>query len=97
MRMSPHRRVITESHLFSDWETANIPFNVEMTRRGLHREAGAVSFVDGVPFIFSCQRPLGDDRFEAPELEAIEALMPHIERAAQIATRFASERMTASC
>lgn len=92
MRLSPPRRAITDGHLFTDWETAHIPFNVEMTRRGFHREAGIVGFVDGAPLIFSCQRSLGEERFGPAELEAIEAIFPHIERAAHIAARFSRER-----
>jgi DNA-binding CsgD family transcriptional regulator len=92
MRMSPRRRAITDGHLFTDWETAHIPFNVEMTRRGFHREAGIVGIVDGAPLIFSCQRSLGDERFGPAELEAIEAIFPHLERAAHIAARFSRER-----
>jgi DNA-binding CsgD family transcriptional regulator/PAS domain-containing protein len=93
MRLGRPGRAITESHLFSDWELAHIPFNVEMTRHGFHREAGGMfAAIDGAPLFFTCQRPFGEERFGSAELGMIEAFFPHIERAAQIAARFFRER-----
>lgn len=93
MRLGRPGRAITESHLFTDWELAHIPFNVEMTRHGCHREAGGMfTVIDGAPLFFTCQRPFGEDRFGPAELDVIEAIFPHIERAAHIAARFSRER-----
>jgi DNA-binding CsgD family transcriptional regulator len=90
VRAAGLRRAISEQHLFTEWELANIPFNVEMARLGLSREAGGMfTSIEGAPLFFTCQRPAGSDRFSAADLDVMEALFPHLERAAQIAARLA--------
>ncbi len=88
MRAAAPRRAISEQHLFTDWELAHLPFNVEMTRLGLSREAGGMfTAIDAAPVFFTCQRAAGSDPFSSADLDVLEALFPHLERAAQIAAR----------
>lgn len=88
MRLGSTGRALTESHLFNEWELKNIPFNAALSKLGFHWEAGGVfAEVDGAPIFFTTQRPSGEEGFGKPELEAMEALFPHLERAAQISSR----------
>lgn len=88
LRVGAPQRALTESDLFSDWELQTLPFNVALLDLGFRWEAGGiVSHIAGAPVFFTVQRGRHDERFGGRECEAIEALFPHLERAAQIASR----------
>ncbi len=89
MRFCSPKQAVTESDLFTRWELEHLPFNAEMAGRlGYRWDAGGiVGAVDGVPLFFTAQRRQHDEGFQRAELGAIEALFPHIERAAQISSR----------
>lgn len=88
IRASAARRVLTESDLFTDRELQALPFNAALTDLGFCREAGGIfSRVAGSPLFFTAQRGRRSERFGSAEIEAIEALFPHLDRAAQISAR----------
>lgn len=88
LRMRSVRPVATESDLFSEYELKTLPFNVALSKHGMHWEAGGVfTEIDGAPLFFTAQRKACRDNFDKAEIEAITLLFPHLERVARIASR----------
>jgi DNA-binding CsgD family transcriptional regulator len=86
-------QAVTESDLFTDWELRNLPFNVGMADDvGLRWDAGGSFDVAGQPVFLTVQREGHRERFQRAELEALEALFPHVRRAAFVAVQMAQLR-----
>lgn len=85
------RPVLTESDVFSREELDTHPFNTEFINAHSFRwSAGCfLSDVDGWTTAFTAERKQTRERFGAPETEAMAALLPHMQRAAQVASRLA--------
>lgn len=85
---------VTESDLFSQTELERDPFNIEMIGRlGYRWEAGGtIGEIDGAPLLFTAQRRADQERFDRSELDSLEAVFPHLARAAQFSVRLAMAR-----
>lgn len=81
--------VLTESDLFTPEELDRLPYNAEfINRSGFRWMAGSVIHEAPDSFtVFTLERKTKTDRFEAGEIEALEACLPHLRRSADIAVR----------
>lgn len=85
------RPVLTESDVFSPEELDTHPFNAEFINAHDFRwSAGCfLSDVDGWTTTFTAERKQTRERFGSAETDAMAALLPHMQRAAQVASRLA--------
>lgn len=87
--------VVTEADLCTPWELDHLPFNAEMIHAlGYRWDAGSIfTEIDGTHLLFTAQRLARRGRFEAAEKAVIEALVPHLQRAAQFGAKLNQGRM----
>jgi len=83
--------VLTESDLFTPEELETHPFNADfINAQGFRWNAGCfLCEVDGWSTSFTVERRAKRERFASPEMEAMAHLLPHMRRAAQVASRLA--------
>lgn len=81
------RGVLTESDLFTREELDRHPYNAELVNpSGFRWEAGGVlEEVAGSKLFFTTQRRSRRDPFDSADTDKVAALLPHLQRAAQLA------------
>ncbi|MCI0600270.1 MAG: helix-turn-helix transcriptional regulator [Beijerinckiaceae bacterium] len=81
--------VVTESMIFSPWELDHLPFNAEFVTPNKGRSFVAMRLAHEGPssLVLSVQRYIGSEPFSTSEIETMRALLPHMQRAGQLAMR----------
>ena len=92
MALSSRKTVLTESDLFTAEELDRLPFNVEFINRlGFRWFAGALlAKTDSASTYLTIERRQRQGAFTAREIAAMERLVPHFRRAAQVALRLSA-------
>lgn len=87
-------RVLTEQHIFSPRELDRLPFNAEyVSAHGLRHFAGLYLVpAGGRSLILSLERAPRSGAFTQAECEALERVVPHLQRAGRLALRIAQAR-----
>lgn len=93
LQLSP-QNVVTEAMLFSPWELDHLPFHAEYVNRfELRHFAGMVVAGDNQSGLaFSAERTARQGPFSASEVETLRRMVPHIQRAGQLALHLAAAR-----
>lgn len=94
MRLRSRKRVATESDLFTPEELERLPFNAELINKlGFRWATGAIlGELMGATLVFSAERLARRERFDRTETAIVEALAPHLLRAAQLAFHLGDAR-----
>ncbi|GJD77805.1 transcriptional regulator [Methylobacterium gregans] len=87
-------RVLTEQHIFSPRELDHLPFNAEyVNAHGLRHFAGCYLVpAGGRSLMLSLERAPRSGAFTPAEVEAMERVVPHLQRAGRLALRIAEAR-----
>lgn len=95
--LSSRKAVFTEADLFTPEELDELPFNAELVGRlGFRWFAGALlARSPGASTFLIAERRREQGAFSSGEISAIERLVPHLQRAAQLALRLRAGKATA--
>lgn len=86
--------IVTEAMLFTAWELEHLPYHAEFINR-LKFRSFAGMLVDGdaaAGLAFSAERLVGQGSFSSSEMETLRRLVPHVQRAGQLALRLSGAR-----
>jgi DNA-binding CsgD family transcriptional regulator len=89
--------IVTEQIVFSTWELDHLPFNAEFMVP-LKLSTGVAMRLAGEgssSLVFDLPRDLGSEPFSASEAETMRTLLPHMQRAGQLALRLKAARQEA--
>lgn len=91
-------RVLTEQHIFSPRELDHLPFNAEyVNAHGLRHFAGCYLVpAGGRSLMLSLERAPRSGAFTPAEIEAVERVVPHLQRAGRLALRIAEARASST-
>lgn len=91
-------RVLTEQHIFSPRELDHMPFHAEyVSLHGLRHFAGLYLVpAGGRSLILSLERAPRSGAFGQGEIEAVERVVPHLQRAGRLALRIAEARASSA-
>ncbi|MGH6813527.1 MAG: helix-turn-helix transcriptional regulator [Methylocella sp.] len=86
------RDIVTESMIFSPSELDNHPYNVEFINRFNFRWFAAMILTGEGPscIILVVERLAGSEPFSGPEIETLRRLLPHLQKAGNLALRLAA-------
>jgi len=89
--------IVTESMIFSPWELDHLPFNAEFVTAHNGRSFAAMRLAGEGPssLVLSVQRCSRSEPFSASEIETMRTLLPHMQRAGQLALGLRAARQEA--
>jgi hypothetical protein len=89
--------IVTESMIFSPWELDHLPFNAEFVTPNKGRSFASMRLAGEGPssLVLSVQRYIGAEPFCVSEIEMMRSLLPHMQRAGQLALRLRTARQEA--
>jgi DNA-binding CsgD family transcriptional regulator len=86
--------VFTESMLFSRWELDHLPYNAEYVNQVGGRWFAGMAFAGFGPsgLFLSIERGPEQEKFSHREIDILRRMLPHVQRAGQLAARLAGAR-----
>ncbi|HYP57684.1 MAG TPA: helix-turn-helix transcriptional regulator [Beijerinckia sp.] len=95
LRASPNPpAIVTEWMMFTPWELDNLPYFAEYNNRFKARSFAGMHFAGSGPSAvkFTVERFIDKEPFSVSELETLGRLLPHLQRAGEMAWRLAAAR-----